>query len=519
MGGTAHRAAAPARWARVAGRLTAAVLAGLVLWAAFPPHDLWWAAPLAVGILTAVVAGRGAAAAFGYGLTAGLGLFVPLLSWTSNVGADAWLALALLQAVFLGAMATLVARLTGIRWWPIWVAAAWVAQEALRGRLPFGGFTWGRLAFSQADSPLLPYAAVGGTALVTFAAALLGGCVLVVAGQLLRRRWRAAGCWGAVGAAVLTGPVLLPGGPAPADTVTVAAVQGNVPRLGLGAFAQERAVLDNHAQATARLADDVAAGKVEAPDLVLWPENSSDVDPYRDPGAYARIDAAVRAAGVPTLVGAVVDAGPGRVANTGIVWDPVTGPGATYVKQHPVPFAEYVPFRSLLTRLDERFAMVPRDFVKGDRTGLLQVGPAAVGDVICFEVAYDGLVRTTVAAGAQFLVVQTNNATFGYSAETEQQLAMSRLRAVEHGRDVVVVATSGVSAVITPDGTVSQRAELFTAQTLTAPVGLRNGFTPGSRVGAGVEWVLSGLAVAPLLAALVRRPRRPRARRVPAAPA
>ena len=176
---------------------------------------------------------------------------------------------------------------------------------------------------------------------------------------------------------------------------------------------------------------------------------------------------------MPVLVGALVD-GPGdQVSNTGIVWDPVTGPGATYVKQHPVPFGEYMPFRDVLRRLSDKVDLVPRDFARGERTGLLQVGPAAVGDVICFEVAYDGLVRDAVRAGGQLLVVQTNNATFGRSAQTAQQLAMGRLRAVEHGRAVLVAATSGISAVIAPDGTLTD-----------AVGGLHPGRAGGRRAGA-----------------------------------
>lgn len=491
------------------------------MWVAFPPYDLWWAAAAGTAGLTLLLRGMRWRPAFGYGMVAGLALFAPLLSWTSNVGVDGWLALAAMQALFLGCLGVLLARVGTTGWWPLWTAAAWVAQEAVRGRFPFGGFTWGRLAFAQAEGPLLPYAALGGAALVTFTTALLGALLALAVLQVARRRWgRALTATVSVGA-LLALPVLTPPAPAPTTPVRVAAIQGNVPQLGLDAFAQQRAVLDNHAQATERLAADAAAGRLPRPDLVLWPENSSDLDPYVSAEAFGVIDDAVKAVGVPTLVGAVVAAGPGRVRNSGIVWDPESGPGATYVKQHPVPFAEYVPFRPLLTRLIGRFAMVPRDFVKGTETGVLDVGPARLGDVICFEVAYDPLVRTTVASGAQFLVVQTNNATFGYSAETEQQLAMSRLRAVEHGRDVFVVATSGVSAVIGPDGAVRDRAEVFTAKTMLTTAGLRDDLTIATRLGGPIELALSGLVLVPLASIWRRRRRgkRPVASGLVAAPA
>lgn len=483
-------------------RLGIATAAGLLLAAAFPPLALWPAAPLGVAALA--LAARGASARRGAlaGLLCGLTLFLPLLHWSGAVaGPGAWVALAVLQAAFfipLGAALACTAQLPG---WPLWGAALWVGQEALRDRLPFGGFPWGRLAFSQDASPLTALAALGGAPLVTAAVALLGGVLALLVTHPSRPALVAAGV---PTFALLLAGLLMPtptGGP----TTRIAVIQGNVPRLGLDAFSQRAAVLDNHVAATRRLADDVRAGRKPAPDLVLWPENASDLDPYTDATAYAQIDGAVRDIGVPVLVGAVV-LGPGeQVSNTGIVWDPVTGPGATYVKQHPVPFGEYMPYRSLLRRISTRVDLVPRDFARGGRTGVLQVGPARLGDVICFEVAYDGLVRDAVRAGGRLLVVQTNNATFGRSAQTAQQLAMGRLRAVEHGRAVVVAATSGISAVIAPDGAVAQRLGVFTAGVLLADVPLRDSRTPATRLGVLPELALALLGAGALAVAAVRR--------------
>ncbi len=390
--------------------------------------------------------------------------------------------------------------------WPVWTAALWVLSEALRSRIPFGGFPWGRLAFSQGDSALTPLAALGGAPFVSFVVALLGG-VLAWAVLVLRRRPAAAlagvvaAALGAVGAAALV-PL-----PVSGDPVQVAVVQGNVPRLGLGFNAQRSAVLRNHADATRELAADVRAGRVPAPDLVIWPENASDIDPFEDPAAYDLIDEAVQDVGVPVLVGAVLQ-GPGDgVSNTGIVWDPQTGPGERYVKRHPVPFGEYIPFRSLVRTLTDKVDLVPRDFVAGNEVGVLDVGPVRLGDVICFEVAYDDLVRDVVTGGGELLVVQTNNATFGRSGETAQQLAMGRLRAVEHGRAVLVAATSGISAVIAPDGRLVGSAPVFTREVLSASVPTRGGTTLATRVGVAPELLLSGLAVAAAGAAVRRRAR------------
>ncbi|NNG88174.1 apolipoprotein N-acyltransferase, partial [Streptomyces cacaoi] len=293
----------------------------------------------------------------------------------------------------------------------------------------------------------------------------------------------------AVGAAGLAVPVPT----AADDSVRIAVVQGNVQQPGMDFLGRPMKILNNHVEATLDLARRVEQGKEPKPDLVIWPENSSDLDPYKFPEAGNRIDEAVKAIGVPVLVGALVDhpTKEGYVENQGIVWDPKKGPGASYTKQHPVPFGEYVPFRDQLSKVITRLQRVPRDFWPGDHTGVLQTGPARLGDVICFEVAYDEIPRDTVKDGARALVVQTNNATYGNTGQPEQQLVMSKLRAIEHGRAVVTAAPSGISAVVAPDGTIEQRTEEFTQDVLTARLPLRDGLTVADRVGAAPEWALA----------------------------
>lgn len=478
-------------------RLLAALLSGLLLNVAFPPHGHWWLAPLSVAVLTLAVRNQSLRRGAVLGGLHGIGLFLPMLVWSGAIaGTPAWFALVALESSFLVLLGAGLAAVGSLRAWPLWSAALWVTQEALRDRLPFGGFPWGRLAFSQAGSPLAPLASLGGAPLVTFAvAALAAAFAAALLSPVVVGTRRTA----------LIGPLMLVVGlvlPTPTDgpQVTVALVQGNVPRLGLDAFSQRAAVLENHAQATHDLAARVRAGDLEPPDLVIWPENASDLDPYTDPEAAQVIDEAVRDVGVPLLVGAVTD-GPGdKISNRGIVWDPATGPGETYVKRHPVPFGEYIPFRSLVRKVTKKVDLVPRDFARADAPGVLQVGPALLGDVICFEVAYDDLVRDVVREGGRLVVVQTNNATFGRSGETTQQLAMGRLRAVEHGRAVLVAATSGVSAVISPDGSFVDRSGVFTRDLLVQRVPLRSDLTLATRLGALPELLLALLGAAAAVA-------------------
>jgi apolipoprotein N-acyltransferase len=274
-----------------------------------------------------------------------------------------------------------------------------------------------------------------------------------------------------------------------------------VPRAGLEFNAQRRAVLDNHVQRTLELAAAVAAGEERQPDLVLWPENSSDIDPFTNADATGQIDRAAGAIGVPVLVGAVVE-GPGeKVSNTAIVWDPDDGPGDTYVKRHPVPLAEYVPARSFFRFFSDKVDLVRRDFAAGDEVGVLDVGGTRLGDLICFEVVYDGLVNDVVEGGAGMIVVQTNNATFGFTDESEQQLAMSRLRAVEFGRTVAVAATSGISAIVAPDGSIVESSSLFTPDVLVQEIAQRSDTTVAQRLGAAPEWVLTAVGAGAVLAA------------------
>ncbi|WP_432564195.1 apolipoprotein N-acyltransferase [Kineococcus sp. SYSU DK003] len=507
--------------------LLLAALGGVAAWAAFPgavSEAGWWpTAILAVALLTLATHGVRARRGLAAGFLFGFAFMFPHLSWSGTyVGLLPWSALTIACTLFYAALSALLPRLQRARWrlGPLAVACGWVGLEAARLRMPFEGFPWGRLAFSQADAPTLGLAALGGSPAVTFGVALAGAFVASAVLALLRMPAPAGAARGVprvrpalvgllVAAAVTWSGTLVPRPVAAEDgTRRIAAVQGNTPAEGLEFNAERRAVLDNHAGATRQLAAQVAAGTAVQPDLVLWPENSSDIDPYLNADAESVVESAARAIDAPVLVGAVLD-GPGQyVSNTGLVVTPAEGiDGARdddsrhYVKQRPAPFAEYMPYRSFFRVFSDKVDLVSRDFVHGDHVGLLEMDGVRVGDVICFEVAFDDTVRDSVRAGAQFLVVQTNNATFGFSDEAVQQLAMSRLRAVETGRAVVQISTVGVSALIDADGTAHQESSLFTQDVLQGQVALRSTQTVATRVGAAPEIALSALGVLLLLTA------------------
>jgi apolipoprotein N-acyltransferase len=490
---------------RAFGRTLLAAGSGALAALAFEPTA--WAAllvPAVAGLSLAVRGARGRAA-FGTGLAFGATFMALLLPWIQVIGVDAWIGLSLLEASFYGLLGVLLARVSTLPLWPVWAATCWVAVDALRSAVPWGGFPWGRLAFATVDTPLAAAMAWVGTSGTTFLVALLGTTLAwLVADRRRRARAAALAAVAVVAAAAL--PAVLPAQDRdPTGTARVAAVQGNVPGEGMDAFSERRAVLDNHVRATHELADRIDAGETEQPDFVLWPENSTDIDPFQDPTVHADISGATDAVGVPVLVGAMVGGpGPVDVRNQGIVWEPGTGPGESYSKTHPVPFGEYIPMRAQLARLFERLDQIPRDMVPGTEPGVLDLAGTTVGDVICFEVAWDGLVHEVVDRGAEMLVVQTNNATYMGTGQVEQQFAIARLRALEAGRYVVVVATNGVSGIVAPDGSVVERAPVRETVVLEADVPLLSHLTVGVRVARWVEAALVAVALGALVAAAVR---------------
>ncbi|MFE7975555.1 apolipoprotein N-acyltransferase [Streptomyces shenzhenensis] len=485
----------PTRGSRLLRLVPAAVsaLCGVLLYVSFPPRTLWWLALPAFAGFGWVLRGRRWKASLGLGYLFGLGFLLPLLVWTGvEVGPGPWLALVVVEAVFVALVGLGVAAVSKLPAWPVWAAAVWMAGEAVRARVPFHGFPWGKIAFGQADGVFLPLAAVGGTPVLGFAVVLCGfGLYEAVRVAVEGRRTRGVRT-GTAAAALLSVVVPVAGAlaarPLVSDkaedgTVTVAVIQGNVPRSGLEFNAQRRAVLDYHARETKKLAADVEAGKTARPDFVLWPENSSDIDPFANPDASLVIDDAAKAIGVPISVGGVVERN-GRLLNEQILWDPAKGPTQTYDKRQIQPFGEYLPLRSLLGAINDNWTtMVRQDFSRGTRPGVFDIGGTGVGLATCYEAAFDWAVRDTVTHGAQMISVPSNNATFDRSEMTYQQLAMSRVRAVEHSRTVTVPVTSGVSAIIMPNGKITQRTGMFVPDYLVQKIPLRSSETPATRLG------------------------------------
>ena len=518
-----------AAWVALAPRLTRlvlSVLGGLLLYASFPTVNWWWSAFVGFALLAFVLTHTATtpAGGLGYGFLFGLAFYVPLLPWVGLlVGAMPWLVLATTCAVFpalFGLFGVVVRRLPG---WPIWFALVWAAQEWLKSIFPFGGFPWGLVAFGQTEGPLLPLVQLGGVALLSTGVVLVGCSVTALALEIVK--WWRTGKSKAEDAAPPA--VVLPGiciclvlfaavlvwpqvrhagvGSGGEPSVTVAAVQGNVPRLGFDFNAQRRAVLDNHVRQTLRLAEDVRAGSAPQPQFVIWPEDSSDIDPLANPDAGQLISEAAAAIGAPILIGTVLDV-PGQAqdnpeyTNTAIVWNPVTGPADRHDKEIVQPFGEYLPmpwlFRHLSGFADRAGHMVPR---RG--SGVVHIAGVPVGVATCWEVIFDREPRDAVRNGAQMLAVPSNNATFNQTM-SEQQLAFAKVRAVEHDRYVLVAGTTGISAVIAPDGAELARTGFFQPDYLDSQLRLKTRLTPATRWGPLLQWILVGAAGGAILAGI-----------------
>jgi apolipoprotein N-acyltransferase len=482
--------------------LTSAVGAGALLSLTNPPADLGLLA--FVGIVPLLWALSGASVRRGalLGFAFGLAYYAILLHWILPLGAIAWLPLSISQAAYtalFGAVLPLVWREER----PLRSAAAgaalWTAVDWLRASWPLGGFAWGALGTTQHDNGLLlPLASVTGVWGVTFVVFLVNA---LIPGVLARVRTapRVAAALVGVGLAASALPVLIPLQGATGPSLDVAVVQGNVPRsLASDRLLQSEAVGENHIKLHRELAGD-------PPDLAVWPENSLDRDPTRDPELAARVEASIRTVGVPTLVGAITGAPENRFYNQVIHYSGAGQVLGRYTKTHLVPFGEYVPFRPFFSWTD-RYRPTSRDLAPGSELDVFTVKGLVVAPPICFENVFPDLFRRFVARGANLVILTTNDSTFLESVASREHVIMSEIRAVENGRWVVQAAISGESAVIDPEGRVVRRTGLFEQAILRTTVAGSDARTIYTRFGDWFPWVCGiGVLVALAFVAAVRR--------------
>ena len=441
-------------------------LSGLLLSGAFEPIAKWWLAPIAIIVHMYAInrSDRKLLSAFIFAFT----FNAILLHWTSTyVGSTPWIILAFGLSILYMPLA-LIGR-WGIASYPL----IFVILEEIRNRFPFGGFGWARLAYSQADSPYALIAARGGAIALSAITLLIASFAYFAFTKRVKILFLVP---------LLT--LLIPNNIIEVNQISVLMVQGNVPELGLDFNARAKQVFNNHVQETR-----IALIEKRKVDFIVWPENSVDVDPFTNKDVFAELESFDQ----PLVIGAIVGKGD-KLLNTSIFWNENTQD--IYVKQHLTPFGEYIPLRSLAKIVSPLVNQV-NDFSPGDQQKIFTVGDAKIAPVICFELLDDEIL-VQAAKKSNILVVQTNSATFGTSAESAQQLSITRIRAIEHSRNVASVSTTGYSAIIDYKGKVLQKTSMGTAEHVFADVGLIEQSSPRDRYGdwAGVFTLIWLLVVA-----------------------
>jgi len=356
-----------------------------------------------------------------------------VLHWSGKyVGALPWILLALLQAIFYIPIGWVYKRTNNL----LWSALALLSMEELRARFPFGGFAWTRIAFSQVDSPALPIVAIGG---------VLWLSVFTIIASLLLTRITLRSC--VLLLIVFLSTQILPSNPQGSGSLNLLAIQGNTPEVGLEFNSRAKAVFNLHRDAT----KEFAKGPYDA---IIWPENAIDIDPKSNPDVAADIRTLTSSLEVPLIAGVVQKAN-GKPQNASIMYGLDGSEVSVYVKRGLTPFGEYMPLRKLAEFVSP-IAKTVVDFVPGNDLVVHQVAGYKLGPVICYEIIKDDLVKE-MANNSEALIVQTNSATFADTPESAQQLAITRIRAVEHSRSILSVSTIGISAIIDSNGRVVEQ--------------------------------------------------------------
>lgn len=473
-------------------RLAAALGAGTLVALALPPWG-WW--PLSiVGIalfdhlLRSVERPGGR---WRVGTAFGLGWLAPGMGWMWFLTPPGYV-IACIGFAGLHGVAAMVPAGAGVHRVVV-RPAAHMLVEGLRFAAPFGGVPLASLAMVHASSPLVWLGRWGGPLLVTWAALAVG----IAAATVLRDRasWRALASVAAVVGVLVLSAIWLPFTSATGDSLRVAAVQGGGPQGTLAIDTSPGEVLRRHLEATATVPADGTL------DLVLWPENviATGDTPFADSDALTAVAAQARRLDTPLVVGITERPRPGRFTNAQVVVQPDGTITDRYDKVQRVPFGEYMPLRGLLAALGAPVNRVPTDAIAGSGPAHLDLGDRRLAVVISWEVFFGHRARDGVGEGGTVLLNPTNGSSYTGTILQTQQVASSRLRAVETGRWLVQVAPTGFSAVISPSGEVRHRTSVSEQAIIVADLALVSGRTPyvilgdAPVIGAGavaVAWVV-----------------------------
>jgi apolipoprotein N-acyltransferase len=450
-------------------QIFAVLASAFIMWLAFPPVD--WGILIFVGpapLLWAMRRVSTAREAGWLGFLFGFVFWGGMLSWIRILGVVAWIPLAVVMGLFTTGWALVMyyGRYWSMwRWW-ILAMGSWSLMEFLRARIPFGGFPWGAVGYPVGDLawPRSSAQWIGASGWAVIVIGFAAAVVLMFDRDSDRRPLELTV------AVIITfsflGAVFSPD--ANGEAVRVAVVQGNSPCPRIHCENEKARIYGAHITITNTIPDGSA-------DLVVWGEDSfgGAFNPTFNGDVRREIGAEAVRIGAYLLAGGTRPGAPGSFDNYNVLFDPTGEVIGEYLKQHPVPFGEFVPFRRVLEFVPQ-LAQVPNDMRRGDGPVVfpLEVGSTRglLGSVISFEGAFARYMRAEVKAGAQLLVVATNEGSYGESPASDQLIGLVRMSAVSLGVDVVHVAVTGKSTIIRANGSIGKTTELFTRDLLTGVV-------------------------------------------------
>lgn len=473
----------------------ACAAAGIALCLSLPPFGFWPLAFVGLVVVERLIADQPVRARFARGWLIAMACFVPSLSWMTALTAPGYLIACALYSAMLAA--GIAASPPGRGRW-LALAGTWTLAELVRWSWPFGGVPLANLAIGQVAGPLAPVLRVGGSVLLLAVTVVLGQALAAA----VRRAWRPAIALTAAVAAIVVGSAAAPHGH-PVGRAEIALVQGGGEQGTRKTDQSVIDVFDRHVTANARVMPPV--------DLVVWPEDVIDTDEafVDDPWSSVVGDLAA-GLDAPMIVGTVEGAGRRHFTNSAVLVDATGEVIERYEKVHRVPFGEYVPFRSLLEKVAGD-ALPDRDALIGQRPSWLDV-PGPVGRVVTpvsWEIFFPDRTREGVEAGARLVLNPTNGSSFTGTIVQTQQVASSRMRAIETGRWVAQVAPTGFSAVIDEHGKVLERSAVGEQRVIQREVELREGLTIYTRVGNAPGLALAVVCIALGWAVELRVRRRP----------
>ena len=484
-----------------------AIVAGLLVAFSLPPWG-WW--PLAyVGVaLFATYRPNSNRARFIFGTMFALAWLAPGMSWMWFLTAPGYVIAALLFSALHGIAAMITGAVTDQHKHRAIVGPlAHALAEALRFSFPFGGVPLATLAISQAASPIAPIVRIGGPLLLTYIVLQIGFLLARLRDTEMPKRTVHAALIAVVVVVLPIAGAIAPHGHDIGRSLNIAAVQGGGPQGTLAINTNSRDVVIRHLDATQTIADGSASTENQL-DLVIWPENVIDVNSFSSSIERTEVAAQSARLNAPFLVGITEDLDDRYFTNAQVVVNTDGSLGDRYDKVRRVPFGEFVPMRGLLEAVGAPVDRIPRDAKAGNDTAILRAADTTIAVVISWEVFFAGRANEGIEQGATLLVNPTNGSSYTGTILQTQQIASSRLRALETGRWLVQVSPTGFSAFVSPSGQVFDRTGVSEQHVITREVQLRSGRTIYSYLG-DTPCIL--IMIASLLALLIAGRRTTRA--------